>query len=172
MKPLPPDFPYMKAYLAGRPQHTFGDPFSLRHPPMTTGHRAKIFAPFAALEGFGGCISAKDVDYTEKIDLPEEDMEALRRTLALLKERCPDSRQVRLHPVSISVTYYVPCTDENRFDYAMLGSYRTVTGVCWGVDDVITKTIRVGDLKIPLADVLGVEVNNGNLQADGAIPNR
>ena len=52
----------------GRPVHD-DDLFSRRHPPMK--NRAKIFAPFAALVGFDGCIRAKDVQYEQKRDAEE-----------------------------------------------------------------------------------------------------
>ena len=43
---------YGDIIMLGRPVHN-GDLFSRRHPKMTPQHRAKIFAPFAALAGGG-----------------------------------------------------------------------------------------------------------------------
>ena len=56
--PMPAGFPYADIFQRGRPKHgTPGefstyDAFYIRHPPMKTSRRAKIFAPFAALKGF------------------------------------------------------------------------------------------------------------------------
>jgi len=49
---MPVNFKYREAYMKGRPQHDRLDPFSIRHPKMDVGRRAKIFAPFDALKGF------------------------------------------------------------------------------------------------------------------------
>lgn len=43
---------------ATRPRHD-SDAFSRRHPPMTICHRAKIFAPFAALKGYDQALAHK-----------------------------------------------------------------------------------------------------------------
>ena len=53
---VPVDFPYLNALLLGRPRHTMDD-FSFRHPQMDQGKRAKVFAPFDALDGYGESIS-------------------------------------------------------------------------------------------------------------------
>ena len=53
---MPSDFKYREAFLAGRPEHTRTDRFRIRHPAMDHGRRAKIFAPFDALRGFGDAI--------------------------------------------------------------------------------------------------------------------
>ncbi len=49
---MPPHFAYREVFLRGRPRHPEEDGFSLRHPPMEPGRRAKIFSPFDALRGF------------------------------------------------------------------------------------------------------------------------
>ena len=56
--PMPPAFPHRDVFLHGRPRHLPYDDFWIRHPPMDSGHRAKIFAPFSALRGFDDCIRA------------------------------------------------------------------------------------------------------------------
>jgi len=64
--PMPDNFRYRTVYLKGKPQHDRFDAFRLRHPLMQRGRRAKIFAPFDALKGFGdalasqGALSEKD----------------------------------------------------------------------------------------------------------------
>ena len=64
--PMPADFRHRDLFYASRPVHQKFDEFSLRHPKMDTGHRAKIFAPFDALRGFSDaihyCCSIREVD--------------------------------------------------------------------------------------------------------------
>ena len=50
-------FPYVRVLVRGRPEHRESFP---KHPPMDCGHRAKIFAPFDALDGFSAMIRQKD----------------------------------------------------------------------------------------------------------------
>ena len=54
--PMPAAFSHKTVFLHGRPIHQKYDDFWIRHPPMNIRHRAKIFAPFAALRGFDECI--------------------------------------------------------------------------------------------------------------------
>lgn len=50
---MPPGFRYREIYAHGKPDHPGTDPFRAKHPGMDVGKRAKIFAPFDALRGFG-----------------------------------------------------------------------------------------------------------------------
>ena len=47
------------------------------HKPMDITHRAKIFAPFAALKGFEDCIRQKEIVYEEYPVLSEEQKDRL-----------------------------------------------------------------------------------------------
>ncbi len=49
---MPPTFKYKDVFLKGKPQHDSTDSFSIKHPAMDPGRRAKIFCPFDALKGF------------------------------------------------------------------------------------------------------------------------
>ena len=57
LRKVPLSFPYLRVLMQGKPEHREGDP---KHPPMERGHRAKIFAPFDALDGFSAEIKKKD----------------------------------------------------------------------------------------------------------------
>lgn len=57
---MPVNFKYRNVFLKGKPGHGKTDAFSLRHPAMTPGHRAKIFAPFDALRGFGDALAGQE----------------------------------------------------------------------------------------------------------------
>ncbi len=50
-------FPYLRVLLQGMPGYSDNP---LKYPPMDRVHRAKIFAPFAALEGYSEKIHEKD----------------------------------------------------------------------------------------------------------------
>ena len=51
-------FPYVRILMQGRPKR--GEEALWKHPPMDRRHRAKIFAPFDALDGFSALIRQKD----------------------------------------------------------------------------------------------------------------
>ena len=57
LRKVPLSFPYLRVLMQGRPEHREENP---KHPPMDRGHRAKIFAPFDALDGFSEMIRQKD----------------------------------------------------------------------------------------------------------------
>ncbi len=54
-----PDFPYLRTLMRGCPARGT-DPMPGKHPRMDIGHRAKIFAPFDALDGFSALIRQQD----------------------------------------------------------------------------------------------------------------
>ena len=133
------EWKYSEAYARGRPQHESCDEFSLRHPKMPLGQRAKIFAPFAALTGFEERIEAKLARYVEKRELSDEEQDALDRTLA-------------------AVTFYLPCPDEQHEAYGLRGSYETVTGRVWRIDPVLSKTLQIGEKRIAFSDLAAIEI--------------
>ena len=64
---MPDDFRYREIAVRGRPQHRRFDDFSIKHPRMDTGHRAKIFAPFDALTGFSDAVASKRTMYSDVV---------------------------------------------------------------------------------------------------------
>ena len=65
-------FPYIRLLVSGRPERET-DLLLEKHPPMDRGHRAKIFAPFDALDGFSAQIRQKDRLFEEAA--PEKPIE-------------------------------------------------------------------------------------------------
>ena len=64
--PMPADFAYRDVLRKGRPRHDAPyDAFSVRHPAMDPGRRAKLFAPFDALAGFREQIAAQEDEEEE-----------------------------------------------------------------------------------------------------------
>ena len=151
---MPVDFRYREVFLKGRPRHDRYDPFRIRHPSMDRGHRAKIFSPFDALKGFNEAVASKDVLYEDRIELLQEDSEELSRRLNVLHNLTFNSRMARANRVQVTVTYYEPCSDENR----------TITGICWNVDAEVNHTILIDKKKLLLSDVLRIESSDNLFQ--------
>ena len=149
-------FPYRDAYLKGRPQHQRFDPFRMKHPLMDLNRRAKIFHSFDALKGFGDAVAAKEVLYTTRRELSEEEREELDRCLTILKDQLPDSRTARQLKLRVSITYFVPCSDPGHEAFGCGGRYRTISGICRYVDPDISRTICIDDIVIRLEDVVAI----------------
>ncbi len=154
---MPADFRYREVCLRGRPQHARYDDFGARHPKMPCARRAKIFAPFDALAGFGEAVSDKEIPYVDPIELEQQDREELDRRLGILHELTCNGRLARVNRVTVSVRWYVPCADKNSFAFGKRGLYESVTGLCLGIDAEVTRTIRVGEKSIPLDRVVSLE---------------
>ena len=157
------DSEYIQISEKGKPQHTKFDDFYRKHPFMDVGKRAKIFAPFAALRGFDGCILDKEVQYQPKIILDEEVKDKIAQQLEVLHRLTINCRIARKNHVVVSVTYFIPCSDKNHEAYGYRGQYVTITGVCKKVDSVITKTITLDDTIIGFDDILMIEFEEGVL---------
>ena len=151
--PVPEDFRYRKTLDRGRPRHEKTDPFRIRHPSMDVGKRAKIFAPFDALKGFGDAIAAKNELYEERRALSEEMQQELDRRVHILACLLEESRHTGSALPVISVEYFVPCTDADNGAFGVRGQYRTVTGPCIAADPEITRTLQAGDARIGFQDI-------------------
>ena len=156
---MPADFRYRTVMLRGKPQHEKTDAFSIRHPPMPPGRWAKIFSPFDALKGFSESIAAKDVRYTDREMLCEEDQARLNRQLEMLHDLTWTARMARENHVVASVEYYIPCADPNSFAYGLQGTYETVSGVVRNVDAEITRTLRIDGAVIPIEDIRSIRTD-------------
>ena len=159
---VPVDFPYLNTLLLGRPRHTMDD-FFFRHPQMDQGKRAKVFAPFDALDGYGESISEKNTVYTDKIILDESEKEELNRRLTILHNLTYNSRMAKANRIIVTVKYYVPCTDEHSFSCGIRGQYITETGIVWKVDMEVGQTITVGRKSISFGDIVSVTTDNVRL---------
>ena len=162
--PMPADFKYLDVYRHGRPQHDRFDDFSIRHPKMDVGARAKLFAPFDALRGFNFAISRKEILYIPKPELSREALRELNRRLDILRVLAGSSRAVRAHPVRICVTYYVPCADRHSEAYETQGQLHTAEGICTGVAPEVRRTLGIDRRQIPFADLIRLESPDGIFQ--------
>ena len=162
---LPAGFKYKAAFIAGRPRHR-DDHFSFLHPKMDRGRRAKLFAPFDALDGYSESIDSKNIEYIERIDLEEDDRRELDRRIRILHELTYNGRMARANRVQVSVRYYVPCTDENNFAFQLRGRYETISGICRKVDSDVTNSITIDNAAIPLTDVIEITAADNKLFDD------
>lgn len=102
---------------------------------MDIGHRAKQFAPFAALKGFEESVRKKEIIYESKKILSED-------------KRCEIDRKLRLitYGMKIQVTFF----KENQENPGK-GQYNTVDGIVDFYDPSIY--LRIGDDEINIMDI-------------------
>ncbi len=151
---MPADFEYREVFLKGQPVHQPYDAFRLRHPSMDAGRRAKIFAPFDALEGFDEAVADREVLYEFRRELSEEEKEELDRRLGILYRLTRNGRLARENAVPVHVTYFVPCEDRDSPAFGYRGRYVTLSGVCGRIG---LRDMRVGGRAVPLKEIVGIE---------------
>lgn len=162
---MPANFRHAEIFRRGRPRHgkpgvlSTYDAFYIRHPPMSPLRRAKLFAPFDALAGFSGRITAKEVLYEDRQLLTEEEREELDRRLAVIRSLAPDTRTARENRIRIEVTYFSPCEDPESESFGSgRGQYRTAAGIVRKID-ILKHRILVGDESIDLDTVTALSGN-------------
>ena len=108
-------------------------------PRMPRQNRAKIFAPYQALKGFGEVIHAKDVVFVHRAELGEYAQERLDRKL---RQLCRRDR--------VPVTWFPATPGEGG---QVLGQYVTETGVVERIDPVF-RVLLLGKRRIPLEEII------------------
>lgn len=130
--------------------HDYDDIINLPHhvsskrPQMSMLDRAAQFSPFAALTGYDDAIQETGRLTDEKINLSEEEKEALDRKQQFLLERL-DERP------ALTVIYFVP--DEKKSG----GAYVTKSGNLKKIDEVERMMTLTDGTKISLDDVYDIE---------------
>lgn len=157
---MPEGFKYKNIALAGRPIHQKYDRFWMKHPPMSPGRRAKIFSPFAALEGFDDRIAEKEVLYERQAELCVEDKEEINRRLAILRDLTRTRRMAGENHVIVSIRCFVPCTDPHHSSFGYGGQYENVTGMVIRVErDRIIIFAEDHEKKIPFDVIREIKSN-------------
>ena len=160
--PMPISFRYKTLFLMGRPRHEKYDDFWRKHPPMNHVHRAKIFAPFDALAGFDDIIESKKVLYEEKREMSETEKNDPNKKLSLLFSLTYNSKVSRLNKPTATVTYFVPCSDEQSEWYNCSGLYETYTGT---VKRVEAGKLMIDDKIIDIEDIVSIDTGNANTRS-------
>lgn len=161
---VPDQFPYLSVLLQGRPRHGWDD-FALRHPQMERGKRAKLFAPYDALDGYSAHVKEKNILYTGRIVLDEEERAELNRRLSILRDLSRTSRLAKANRVRVTVRFYVPCADPYSFSYQALGRYEEVSGLVRRLDAEEKRALIVDDRAIPFDDILSVTAEDESVFA-------
>ena len=152
--PMPENFKYLDVYMKKQPVHEWNDAFRMKHPEMDHRIRAKIFAPFDALEGFDDAITEKEIQYEFRRELSEDEAEELNRRLNILHRLTWNGKLARENHVPVSVTYFVPCTDQDGSSYGYRGRYVTLSGIC---QQLGPQSMLVQDTNILLKDIIRIE---------------
>lgn len=108
---------------------------------MDVGHRAKQFAPFAALRGFEETVRKKEILYEPRKELSEEKKQELDGKLKVLSAG-----------MWIQATYFV-----ESLEFPGKGNYCTIEGTVEFFDPQIY--LRIGDTEIPVLDILDLAGN-------------
>ena len=98
--------------------------------------RAKIFMPFDALKGLRQALKEKEKIVAKKVDLTQDDIEEISKTLSQLKKR-----------QMVSVTYY------DGEDYTK------IVGLVSKID-AISQTLTVVQTNIKFEDILEISIEN------------
>ena len=98
--------------------------------------RAKIFMPFDALKGLRQALKEKEKIVAKKVDLTQDDIEEISKTLSQLKKR-----------QMVSVTYY------DGEDYTK------IVGLVSKID-TISQTLTVVQTNIKFEDILEISIEN------------
>ena len=154
--PHPAEFKYDDVLRHGKPVHAINDSFAVKHPAMSLGKRAKIFSPFDALKGFTEAVEAKDELYVERVELSEDECADLDKKITELQELVRNGSAARENNVTVTVTHFVPCVDENNDAYGFRGQYVETKGVLTEIDTV-KKLITVDNKRLRFDDILRLE---------------
>ena len=110
------------------------------------------------------------IQYVARVELDPEAEAELNRRLDILHNLTWNSRMAKANHVMVTVTFFVPCSDEQNFAYGVAGSYKEVTGILLNVDSEITRTIYLrtssGKRTISFEDVLDIDCAAGVFNRD------
>ena len=120
-------------------------PASKAHPPMPRLERAAQFSSFAALTGYDDAVAESGRLTESRVELGRDALEALDETLRAL------AAQIETQP-HIELRRFVP--DAKKAG----GRYETLRGRVKKIDEYAALLILEGGMKIPLADILSIEI--------------
>jgi hypothetical protein len=137
------EHPYYSILNRKRP--VYDSYFLKKHPPME--NHAKLFMPFAALDGFEDTLQLKDITYCPRELLSEEEQADLNSRIGLLADLTSNGKAARRNRTVVTVEYFSPCTDIYSDAFGSGGTYKTITDVVWMVD-LTMQILLVGETAI------------------------
>ena len=120
-------------------------PVSRTHPPMPRSERAAQFSSFAALTGYEDAVAESGRLTEERIELGRDALDALDETLRTL------ASEIASQP-ELEIRRFVP--DEKKAG----GRYETLRGRAKKLDEYAGVLVLEGGMKIPLGDILSLEL--------------
>jgi hypothetical protein len=120
-------------------------PVSKAHPPMPRSERAAQFSSFAALTGYEEAVAESGRLTEQRVELGRDALEALDETLRAVAARIAERPELELRR-------FVP--DERKSG----GRFETLRGRAKKVDEYASVLILEGGAKIPLGDILSIEL--------------
>jgi hypothetical protein len=118
---------------------------SKKHPQMSMDERAAQFAPFAALVGYEEAVEETARITTKRIELNEEEKNALDIKLQTLKEQI----QIQIYP-NVIIIYFVPDLKKDG------GKYIKIFGTVKKIDEYRQLIILDDKTEIPISEIISI----------------
>ncbi len=118
---------------------------SKKHPQMSMDERAAQFAPFAALVGYEEAVEETARITTKRIELNEEEKNALDIKLQTLKEQI----QIQIYP-NVIIIYFVPDLKKDG------GKYIKIFGTVKKIDEYRQLIILDDKTEIPINEIISI----------------
>ena len=118
---------------------------SKKHPKMSMEDRAAQFAPFAALVGYEDAVEETARITTKRIELNEEERNALDIKLQMLNEQI----RIQIYP-NVVIMYFVPDLKKDG------GKYIKISGTVKKIDEYKQLMILDDKTEIPISEIISV----------------
>ena len=106
---------------------------------MSKSDRAKQFIPFDALKGLQEALREKEIEYTQKIDLAEEEIEKISEKLQSLEIGDNVTLAPRVHILAHDASTKIP------LGYTKIGRVTIGSNVFIGAGSIIMPNVKIGD---------------------------
>ena len=118
---------------------------SKKHLQMSMEERAAQFAPFAALVGYEDAVEETARITTKRIELNEEEKNALDIKLQMLNEQI----HIQIYP-NVTIMYFVPDLKKNG------GKYIKISGTVKKIDEYKQLIILDDKTEIPISEIISI----------------
>ena len=118
---------------------------SKKHPQMSMEERAAQFAPFAALVGYEDAVEETARITTKRIELNEEEKNALDIKLQMLNEQI----HIQIYP-NVTIMYFVPDLKKDG------GKYIKISGTVKRIDEYKQLIILYYKTEIPISEIISI----------------